>query len=103
MCLEVRVGRAEIEKALSKPSPFDVDIDVSKYVVEEPSVTPSPHPREALSRPPLLLLSGETNIRLERLQVEGGEELVRERRSRWSHRGRGPPALNCDAPSMGIR
>jgi len=36
--LEVRVGRAEIEKALSKPSPFGVDIDVSKYVIEEPSV-----------------------------------------------------------------
>jgi hypothetical protein len=46
--LEVRVGRAEIEKALSKPSPFSIDIDVPKYVVEEPSVTPSPHPREAL-------------------------------------------------------
>ncbi len=30
--------RAEVEEALSKPSPFGVDIDVSGYVVEEPSV-----------------------------------------------------------------
>lgn len=32
------VGRAEVEKALSKPSPFGLDVDVLKYVVEEPSV-----------------------------------------------------------------
>ncbi len=48
----------------------------------------------------MLLLAGEANIRLGRLQV-----WVKRSRCgkgvRWSHRSRGPPALNCDAPRMG--
>lgn len=31
--------RGDVERALDKPSPFGLDLDVSRYVVEEPSIS----------------------------------------------------------------
>jgi hypothetical protein len=42
---------------------------------------------------------GETNIRLGLHNCNRVARCGKE--VRWSHRGRGPPALNCDAPRMG--
>ncbi len=45
----------------------------------------------------------EANLRFGRLQVRVVREARCGKEVRWSHRGRGPPALKGDAPRMGIR